>query len=100
MSAGPPRRSTRSAGAVSSRKSSDDELDAGQGIDGQEVDADDPPPPLGAADALSGKLRPAAGRGAEIDDALAGLEEAVLLVDLQELVGGARAQPSRLARAT
>ena len=32
-------------GAVSSRKSSDDELGAGKGIDGQEVDSDDRRPP-------------------------------------------------------
>ena len=35
--------------------------------------------------------RPAAGRGAEIDDARAGLQQAVLVVDLDQLVGRARA---------
>ena len=49
------------------------------------------PLPSRAADALRRDLRPAAGRGAEIDDALARLQQAVLVVDLEELVGGARA---------
>ena len=41
--------------------------------------------------AIGGDLAPAAGRRAEIDDALTGLQNAILVVDLDELVGGARA---------
>src|SRR4051794_13050430 len=60
-------------------------------LDVEEVDADDAPPPLRAADPLRRDLGPAARRGAEIDDALAGLQQAVLVVDLEELECGARA---------
>ena len=44
------------------------------------------------ADALARHLAPAAGRGAEIDHARAGLEQMMLVVDLGELEGGARAE--------
>ena len=43
-----------------------------------------------ASDALCGDLAPAAGRGAEIDDAAAMLEQAIFVVDLDQLEGGAR----------
>ena len=44
------------------------------------------------ADALRGDLAPAAGRGAEIDDARARLEHAIFVVDFGELIGGAGAK--------
>ena len=52
------------------------------------------------ADPLGRDLAPAAGRGAEIDHRHAGLEKVVLVVDLDQLVGGARAQPVPPGRAT
>ena len=46
---------------------------------------------VGRADAGGRDLAPAAGRGAEIDDAQARLQQMVAVVDLDQLVGGARA---------
>ena len=89
ISAGPPIISISFCGAVSSRKSSCDELDAGHRVDGQKIDADHPALAVGAADPLCRDLRPAAGGGAEIHHPLAGLQEPKLLVDLEELVGRA-----------
>ena len=50
------------------------------------------PLPSRAPDAVRRHLAPPAGRCAEIDDQLAGLEELVFVVDLDELVGRARAE--------
>ena len=62
----------------------DRELDAGNRVDVQQVDADDAALALLAEPHLRrGDLRPAARRRAEIDDALAGLEQLVLVVDLR-----------------
>ena len=44
------------------------------------------------ADALCRHLAPAAGRGAEVDHARAGFQEMMLVVDLGQLEGGARAK--------
>lgn len=60
-----------------------DEGDVGNGLHGEEVKGDD-----GAAE-LGGDLRPAAGGGAEIEDEAG--EDGMLLVDLEELEGSARA---------
>ena len=49
------------------------------------------PLPSPAPTRLRRDLAPAAGRGAEIDDARARLQQMVLVVDLDQLVGGARA---------
>src|SRR5690606_31599845 len=46
---------------------------------------------LGGAGDAGSDLRPAAGRGAEVDDAARTLEDLVLLVDLEQLVDGALA---------
>ncbi len=65
-----------------------DEVGAGDGVDRQQVDADH----LAAfADAIDRHLAPAAGRGAEIHHACAGLEEMKLVVELQQLERRARA---------
>ena len=56
----------------------------------QEIDGDHPSPALMRANPRRRDLAPAAGRGAEIDNALARLEQLVLVVDLDELVGRAR----------
>ena len=52
----------------------------------------------GSLHPLGRDLGPAAGRRAEVDDALAGLQEAVLVVDLDQLEGGARAHSPRAWR--
>ena len=57
----------------------------------EDVDATTRPCPR-RADALGRDLAPAAGRGAEIDHARAGLEQMMLVVDLDQLEGGARAK--------
>jgi hypothetical protein len=46
---------------------------------------------VGGADPCGGNLRPPAGRCAEVNDALAGAQDVVAFVDLEELVGGAGA---------
>ena len=89
-SAGPPSMAFSFSGAPASRKSSLHEIDAGDRLHRQEIDGDDAAR-LRRADALGRHLAPAAGRGAEIDHARAFLEEARLVVDLDQLVGGARA---------
>ena len=63
-----------------------EELGAGDRRDGEEVDADH----LGGT-AFEGDLGPAAGGGAEVEDAHAGLEEVAAVVELDELEGGAGA---------
>src|SRR6056297_3165112 len=74
------------------------ELDARKRVHLLHVDADDAA--LGTVraaavgvDLVDGDLEPAAGGAAEIDDALAGPEEGVPLLDLGQLVGGAAAHP-------
>ena len=54
------------------------------------------PPPSPAPHALRRDLAPAAGRRAEIDNLCTWFEKLVLVVDLDELVGGARAKPFAL----
>ena len=66
-----------------------DEFDARHGID--VAGGRCRPPAPSRPTFRGGDLRPAARRGAEIDDALAGLEQIVLLVDLQQLEGRPRA---------
>ena len=51
-----------------------------------QIDADDF---AGLADYLSGDLKPAAGRGAEIDDRIARLKQAIALLQFEQLLGGA-----------
>src|SRR6185312_7569573 len=58
----------------------------------ENVDRDHLALPVRRADAPGRDLAPAAGRGAEIDHAAAGLEHAMLVVDLDQLEGGAGAQ--------
>src|SRR4029453_7687999 len=69
-----------------------DEVDTGDRCHLQTIDGDDFPLPLRAADAPRRDLAPAAGRGAEIDHPHAWLEQMVLVVDLDELEGGATAK--------
>ena len=61
-----------------------------------DVNGDDLPLAGDGLRALRRDLAPAAGRGAEINDARARLQEPVLLVDLGELVGRARTEPFAL----
>ena len=68
------------------------EADAGYLRHLQKIDGDDLALAIGRADALRRDLAPAAGRRAEIDHCDAGLEEMVLVVDFDQLVGRARAQ--------
>ena len=64
-----------------------DERDAARdGLDGDEVDADDDRVLL--RHLLGGDLKPSSGRGAQVDDALGAGEEVVLAVELDELEGG------------
>ena len=60
-------------------------------FDHQIVDADDTDVVGERAGALHRHLAPAAGGRAQVDDELAGLEQAVAIVDLDHLVGGSRA---------
>lgn len=64
-----------------------------RGIDRGEVDAHHP---AAGADRRSGHLEPAARPAAEVDHALSGSQQPVGLLDLLELVGGARAEPLAL----
>src|SRR5712672_466783 len=57
----------------------------------QDIDRDHASTAAVGADPLGGDLGPAAGRRPEIDHAGAGLKKVDLVVDLDELVGGARA---------
>ena len=68
------------------------EADAGYFRHLQEIDGDHLAPAVGGADTLGRNLAPAAGRGAEIDHGDALLEKAIFIVDLDQLVGRARAQ--------
>jgi hypothetical protein len=65
-----------------------EEVDTCHGLNGKKVDGDDPASSLGEADLAGCDLRPAARSRAKIHDALARLEELVLLVDLDQLIGG------------
>ena len=56
----------------------------------QKIDGDHPALTLNGADALRRDLAPAARRRAEIDHRQAGFKEPVLVVHLDQLVGGAR----------
>ena len=67
------------------------ELDARDLRHLQDIDRDDLALAVGATHAFCRDLAPAAGRGAEIDHGLAWLEQAMLVVDLDQLVGRARA---------
>src|SRR6476660_9484259 len=63
---------------------------AGDRIDMQEIDADYAALAFRRTDALCSDLRPAARRSTEIDNALTGFQQMVLVVDLDELERGAR----------
>ena len=67
------------------------ETDAGNLRHLQEIDRDHPALAARRTDALGRDLAPAAGRGAEVDHRHAGLEQMMLVVDLDQLVGRARA---------
>ncbi len=58
----------------------------------QEIDRDHLALAVRRADTLRRDLAPAAGRGAEVDHREALLEKVILVVDLDQLVGRARAQ--------
>ncbi len=60
-------------------------FDARQSRDLQKIDADHSATAVLAADLLRRDLRPAAGRGTQIDDILARLENMIALVDLDQL---------------
>src|SRR5216684_7013471 len=59
-----------------------EDLDSGQRRDGEQVDGEHT---AGRTDALSGDLRPSAGRGPEVDDNVPLSEQAIAEVDLGEL---------------
>ena len=91
-SAGPPSVAFSRSGALGVEEVHHLEIDAGDRRHVQEVDRHHPALARRPRRTRSRRhLAPAAGRGAEIDDALAALEEAVLVVDLDQLEGGARA---------
>src|SRR5690606_35698139 len=64
-------------------------LDMRDGLDLEQVDRNDAATARSGFHALGRDLTPTAGRGAEIEHLLAGLEQTVLVVDLDQLVGGA-----------
>ena len=65
------------------------EGDARDGVHVEQIDRDHAPPPRLGVDPRGGDLGPAARRGAEIDDALAVLQQPVFVVDFDELKGRA-----------
>ena len=65
-------------------------IDARNGIHAVHVDRHDATAAVGRAHPLGGDLRPAARCGAKVDDFLAGFEQMILVVDLDQLEGGAR----------
>jgi hypothetical protein len=67
------------------------ELDAGDRLHVQEVDRRDRAATCRTPNAGCGDLRPAPRRRAEIDDAGAGFQEAVTVVEFDQLVGRSRA---------
>ena len=91
-SAGPPSHSRKIARARRDRGSPSPEFDALDRVHLEKVDGDHPAPAARAPSSGGRDLAPAAGRGAEIDDALPGLEQLVLVGDLQKLKGRARAK--------
>src|SRR5882762_9997305 len=58
----------------------------------QQIDRDDA---SGPPDALDEHLRPTSGRGAKIDDGIAGTHQTVRLQELEQLIGRARSVPLR-----
>src|SRR3954469_12011382 len=64
-----------------------DELDSGQRRHREDVDRDDLPFPLLRTNTLGRDLAPTAGRSAEIDHPSAFLEQAMLVIDLNQLEG-------------
>ena len=80
------------SGASSSRKSSCAKVDARDLRHLQKIDRDHLALAVGGADAFGRDLAPAAGRGAKIDHGDSGLEKMILVVDLDQLIGRARAQ--------
>ena len=79
------------SGASSAKKVELRKIDAGDFRHLQEIDRDHLALAVDRADALGRDLAPAAGGGAEIDHGDAMLEEVILVVDLDQLVGRARA---------
>ena len=79
----------RRSGAASSRKSSIEKFDPDDRFHVEDIERDDA---AARADALRCDLAPAAGRGAEIDNAGARFEHAVFVVDFGKLIGGAGAK--------
>ena len=67
------------------------ELDPVDRLHLEKVDRDHPAPALARLHPRRRDLAPAAGRGAEVDDPLAGPEQLMLVVDLDQLIGRARA---------
>ena len=67
----PPSAARIASGASSSRKSFRSTITPGSGVHVEVVDGDDPRIGLGRAHPLGGDLRPAARRGAEVDDTVA-----------------------------
>ena len=65
------------------------EIDARDRLHLENVDGYDFPPPLARTDTLGRDLAPAARSRAQIDHARAALQQVVLVIDLDELVGGA-----------
>ena len=90
-SAGPPSIAFRRVRRILVEEVHHSEVDAGDGVDIQEIDADHPALALRRAHLRRRDLRPAARRRAEVDHALAGLQQMILVVDLDELERGARA---------
>ena len=91
-SAPPPSISCSTCGACAVEEVELAELDTRDRRHVEDVDRHHLAAALRGADPLRRDLAPAAGRGAEIDHAAARLEQAILVVDLDQLVGGARAQ--------
>ena len=68
----------------------------GDRLDRRQVDADDRPGGSPGFGPLDGDLGPPAGGGTKVDDACTRLQEAELIVDLQQLEGGTRPVASLL----
>ena len=66
---------------------------AADGLDGDEIDPEDE---AADGDLLEGDLHPTTGGGAEIEDGSGFVEEGVLVVELDELVGGTGAEAALL----
>ena len=86
----PPSSAARSrAGADGVEKIEQHEVDTSDRLYVENVDRDDLSPALGGSDAPRRNVAPAAGRRAQIHDTPTRLQQAVLIVDLDQLVGGA-----------